>query len=189
MKEILLRYHIFYRAAVIGNWSVAALCAVLLVGVGTFEKRPVNAFIIIGALVLLSLFYTVEFIAEPLIFKHKITKEGGELLSSLKEKPAKFPTRFFFGNTAVFFANWKIKYVDCGEIIAAELLRRKICLTLRDGKILNMPFRMNENPAMLCAILRSINGDIDFIVNGKHIDKVDKTDIKLEKTEKQGDKK
>ncbi len=182
MKEILKRYHIFYRVAVIGNWSVAALCAVLLVGVGTFEKRPFNACIIVGALVLLSLFYTAEFIIEPLIFKRKITKAGGKLLDSLKEKPAKFNTHFFFGNTAVFFANRKIKYVDCGEIIAAELLRRKIRLTLSDGKILNMPFKANENPAVLCAVLRSINGEIDFVINGKHIDKVS------EKKGKQGDK-
>lgn len=182
MKEIFKQYRKIYRVAVIGNWSAAALCAAALALAGTFEKSPLNACIIVGALVLLSLFYTAEFIAEPLIFKSKITKAGGELLSSLNEKPAKFPTRFFYGNTAVFFANWKIKFVDSREILSAEMLRRKIRLTLKDGKTLNMPFKINENPAILCAILRSINGDIDFIVNGKHIDKVS------EKTGKQGEK-
>ncbi len=158
MNEILKQYRKIYRVAVIGNWSAAALCAILLAGVGTFEKRPFNACIIVGALVLLSLFYTAEFIIEPLIFKHRIAKAGGELADSLKEKPAKFTTHFFFGNTAVFFASRKIKYADCREILSAELLRRKIRLTLGDGRILNMPFKVSENPAVLCAVLRSING-------------------------------
>ncbi len=182
MKEVLNKYRKIYRVTVIGNWSVAALCAAALACMGTFEKRPFNACIIVGALTLLSLFYTVEFIAEPLIFKRKISKAGGDLMCSLKEKPASFSTRFIFGNTAVFIANWKIRYVDCGEIAAAELLQRRIRLTLKDGKILNMPFKANENPAVLCAVLRSINGEIDFVINGKHIDKVS------EKTGKQGDK-
>lgn len=182
MNEILKQYRKVYRVAVIGNWSVAALCAIALACMGTFEKRPFNACIIVGALALLSLFYTAEFIVEPLIFKHKITKAGGGVLSSLNEKPMKFPTRFFYGNTAVFFANWRIKFADCREIFSAELLRRKIRLTLGDGKILNMPFKVSENPAVICAALRAVNGEIDFIVNGKHIDKV------YEKTGKQGDK-
>ncbi len=182
MKEILNQYRKVYRVAVIGNWSVAALCAAALACMGTFEKRPFNACIIVGALALLSLFYTAEFIIEQLIFKHRIARAGGELMDSLKKKPARFTTRFFFGNTAVFFANWKIKYVDCMEINAAEMLRRKIRLTLKDGKILNMPFKANENPAMLCAVLRSLNGEIDFVINGKHIEKVS------EKNRKQGDK-
>ncbi len=185
MKEILDQYRKMYRVTIIGNWTVSAVCVLALVLVGAFTKSPFKAIVISSALVLLALFYTVEFIIEPLIFKHKVSKAGGELLNSLQEKPASFTTRFFFGKTAVFIANWKIKFVDCGEIAAAELLRRKIRLTLKNGRILNMPFRAGENPAVLCAVLRSINGDIDFIVNGKHIDKVDKAS---EKTGKQGDK-
>ncbi len=184
MKEILNYYRKIYRVTVIGNWTVSAVCVLALVLVGAFAKRPFSAVIISSALVLLALFYTAEFIIEPLIFKHKVSKAGGDLMCSLKEKPARFSTHFIFGKTVVFIANWKIRYVDCGEIAAAELLRRKIRLTLKNGKILNMP-NAGENPAILCAVLRSINGDIDFIVNGKHIDKVDKAS---EKTGKQGDK-
>ncbi len=172
MKEILDQYRKMYRVTIIGNWTVSAVCVLALVLVGAFSKSPFKAIVISSAPVLLSLFYTAEFIIEPLIFKHKVSKAGGDLLNSLKEKPARFTTRFIFGKTAVFFANWKIKFVDCGEIAAAELLRRKIRLTLKNGKILNIPFKANENPAVLCAVFRSINGDIDFIVNGKHIDKV-----------------
>lgn len=182
MKEILDQYRKMYRVTIIGNWTVSAVCVLALVLVGAFSKSPFKAIVISSALVLLSLFYTAEFIIEPLIFKYKISKADGELLNSLKEKPASFSTRFFFGKTAVFIANWKIKFVDCGEITAAELLRRKIRLTLKNGKILDMPFKANENPAILCAVLRSINGEIDFVINGKHIDKVS------EKKEKQGDK-
>ncbi len=171
MKEILNQYRKIYRVTVIGNWTVSAVCVLALVLVGAFTKSPFKAMIISSAPVLLSLFYTAEFIIEPLIFKYKVSKAGGDLMCSLKEKPATFSTHFIFGKTAVFFANWKIRYVNCGEIIAAELLRRKIRLTLKDGKILNMPFRAVENPAVLCAVLRTLNGDIDFIVNGKHIDK------------------
>jgi len=186
MNEILKQYRKVYRVAVIGNWSVTALCAAALACMGTFEKRPFNACIIVGALALLALFYTAEFVIEPLIFKRKITKAGGDLLDSLKEKPASFTTRFFFKNTAVFFANWKIKYMDCREITAAELLRRKIRLTLRDGRILNMPFKVSENPAVLCAVLRSLNGDIDFVINGKHINKA--TNKKPNKSNQSEDK-
>lgn len=171
MKEILTQYRKIYRATIIGNWTVSAVCVFLLALVGGFAKNPLRAIIISTGLTLLSLFYTAEFIIEPLIFKHRITKAGGELLSSLDEKPAKFPTRFFFGNTAVFFANWKIKYADCREILSAELIRSEIRLTLKDGKTLYMPFKAGENPAVICAVLRNLNGDIDFVIDGKHIDK------------------
>ncbi len=178
MNEILKQYRKIYRATLIANWVVCAVCVLALVLTGVFQKNPFRAVIISSALALLSLFYTVDFIVQPLIFKRKISKAGGELVSSLKEKPARFPMRFFFGNVAVFFANRKIKFADCREIVSAELLRRKIRLTLKDGKILNMPFRADENPAVLCAVLRTLNGDIDFVINGKHIDKVPKADKK-----------
>ncbi|MGN1111342.1 MAG: hypothetical protein ACI4QY_06780 [Oscillospiraceae bacterium] len=167
MNEVLKEYRRIHRITLIGNWAVTALCVPGLALVGTFSRRPFFAVMVTAALVLLSLFYTVEFIAEPLIFKRKIAKAG----LALDEKPAKFPMRFFFGNTVVFFANWKIKFADCGEIIAAEMRRSKIRLTFKDGGTLDMPFRAGENPALLCAVLRTLNGNIDFVINGKHINK------------------
>lgn len=181
MKEILKEYRKVHRITLIGNWTVTALCVLGLTLVGAFSQKPFFAGMVTAALVLLSLFYTVEFIAEPLIFKRKITRTGGAVLASLNEKPARFPTRFFFGNTAVFFANWKIKFADCREILAAEMNRRKIRLTLKDGKTLNMPFRPNENPALLCAVLRTLNGNIDFVINGKHIEKSTEANKDLKK--------
>lgn len=168
MNEVLKEYRKIYRITVIANWTVTALCVLGLTLVEAYTQRPFRAIMITAALVLLSLFYTVEFIAEPLIFKRKIAKSG----LALDEKPARFPTRFFFGNTVVFFANWKIKFANCGEIIAAEMRRSKIRLTFKDGKTLDMPFRTDDNPALLCAVLRTLNENIDFVINGKHIDKV-----------------
>lgn len=183
MNEVLKEYRKVYRITVIGNWTVTVLCVLGLTLVGTFGHRPFLAIMVAAALVLLSLFYTIEFIVEPLIFKRKIAKADGEILSSLNEKPMKLPTRFFFGNTVVFFANWKIKFADCGEIISAELKRLKIRLTLKDGKTLDMPFRVDENPAILCAVLRNLNGNIDFIINGKHIGNLNGVNKKTDKSE------
>lgn len=174
MNEILKQYRKIYRVTLIGTWTVCAVCVLALALTGVFKENPFRAVIISAALALLSVFYTVDFIVQPLIFKRRITKAGGEIKKSLKEKPARFPAHFFFGNIAVFFANRKIKYADCGEIVSAELKRSKIRLTMKDGKILNMPFKADENPAILCAVLRTLNGDIDFVINGKHIDKVTK---------------
>lgn len=179
MKEILKEYRKVHRVTLIGNWTVTALCVLGLALVGAFSRKPFFAGMVTAALVLLSLFYTVEFIAEPLIFKRKIAKAG----LALNEKPARFPTRFFFGNTAVFFANWKIKFADCREIIAAEMRRSKIRLTFKDGKTLDMPFRAGDNPALLCAVLRTLNENIDFVINGKHIDKVTEVNKELNKTD------
>lgn len=178
MNEILKQYRKTYRVTLIGTWTVCAVCAAALALTGVFKENPFRAAIIVVALSLLSAFYTADFIVQPLIFKRKISKAGGEIANSLKEKPARFPMRFFFGNVAVFFANRKIKFADCREIVSAELLRRKIRMTLKGGKVLNMPFRADENPAILCAVLRTLNGDIDFVINGKHIDKVAKADKK-----------
>lgn len=179
MNEVLKEYRRIHRITLIGNWAVTALCTLGLALVGTFSRNPFFAGTVTAALTLLSLFYTVEFIAEPLIFKRKIAKSG----LALDEKPARFPMRFFFGNTAVFFANWKIKFADCGEIISAELKRLKIRLTLKDGKTLDMPFRVDENPAILCAVLRNLNGNIDFIINGKHIGNLNGVNKKTDKSE------
>lgn len=167
MNEVLKEYRRTHRITLIGNWAVTALCALGLTLVGTFSRNPFFAGMVTAALALLSLFYTAEFIAEPLIFKRKIAKSG----LALEGKPARFPMRFFFGNTAVFFANWKIKFADCGDILTAEMKRNKIALSLKSGKTLDMPFRADENPAILCAVLRNLNGNIDFVINGKHIDK------------------
>lgn len=171
MKEILKEYRKVHRITLIGNWAVTALCALGLALAGAFSRKPFQAGMVTAALALLSLFYTADFIIEPLIFKRKIAKAGDAVLSSLNEKPAKFPARFFFGNIAVFFANRKIKFVDCGDIMTAEMNRFKLRLTLKDGKTLDMPFKADENPAVLCAVLRTLNGNIDFVINGKHIEK------------------
>lgn len=174
MNEILKQYRKIYRVTLIGTWTVCAVCVLALALTGVFRENPFRAALISAALALLSVFYTVDFIVQPLVFKRKISRAGGELEKSLKEKPARFPARFFFGNIAVFFANRKIKYADCGEIVSAELKRSKIRLAMKDGGVLNMPFKADENPAVLCAVLRTLNGDIDFVINGKHIDKVTK---------------
>ena len=179
MNEVLKEYRRIHRITLIGNWAVTALCTLGLALVGAFSRNPFFAGMVTAALIVLSLFYTVEFIAEPLIFKRKITKAG----LALNEKPARFPMRYFFGNTAVFFANWKIKLADCGEIIAAEMRRSKIRLTLKDGRTLDMPFRADENPAILCAVLRNLNENIDFIINGKHIGNLNGVNKKTDKSE------
>lgn len=188
MNEILKQYRKIYSVTLIGTWTVCAVCAIALALTGVFKDNPFRAVIISAALVLLSLFYTVDYIVQPLIFKRKISKADGELENSLKEKPARFPMRFFFGNIVVFFANRKIKFADCGKIISAELKRTKIRLTMKDGGVLNMPFKADENPAMLCAILRTLNGDIDFLINGKHIDKVTQVNKELNKKDQSEDR-
>lgn len=169
MNEILKQYRRIYRTTVIANWTVCVVCAVLFAAFGTFAKSPFKAIVISSALALLALFYTAEFIIEPLVFRKKIAKAGGEVQASLGEKPMRSRTRFFFGKTAVFFANFGIKYADCGDIVGAELKRFKIRLTMRDGRTLDMPFGADENPAVLCAALSSLNEGIDFVINGKHV--------------------
>lgn len=173
MNEILKQYRRIYRTTVIGNWTVSVVCVVLLAVVGGFSRSTFQAIVVSSALVLLSLFYTAEFIIEPPIFRRKIAKAGGEVQAAIEEKPMRSRTCFFFGKTdvkiAVFFANFRIKYVNCGDIVGAELKRFKIRLTMKDGRTLGMPFGADENPAVLCAALSSLNEGIDFVINGKHV--------------------
>lgn len=168
MKEIFSEYRRLYRVTLIGNWMVAVLTVMAFGLTETFDQKPFTAIVISTAFVLLSLFYTVEFIIQPMKFSCK-AKGSGKSEAFNNEKPAILGRRFAFDKCIVFFSNWIIQSVDFSEINAAEIKRRKLLLTLNSGKTLAMPYYPNENPAVICAVLRSKNEKIDIVINGKHI--------------------
>lgn len=173
MKDIISGYRRLYRVTLISNWAVVVLTIMGFALTGTFEKKPFTAIMISAAFVLLVLFYTVEFIIQPLKFSRK-AKVSGKSEAFNNEKPAILGKRFVFDKCIVFFNNWIIQAVDFSEITAAQLKKRKIVLTLNSGKTLAMPYYPDENPAVICAVLRSKNEKIDIVINGKHISQDEK---------------
>lgn len=168
MKDIISGYRKLYRVTLISNWTVVILTIMGFALTGTFEKKPFTAIVISTAFVLLVLFYTVEFIVQPLKFMRQ-EKHSDKPLVSEGEKLSVLGSRFISDTSVVFFSNWIIQVVDFSEITAAQLKKRKIVLTLNSGKTLAMPYYPDENPAVICAVLRSKNEKIDIVINGKHI--------------------
>lgn len=168
MKEIISGYRRFYRVTLISNWMVVALTIMGFALTGTFEKKTFTAVVISAAFVLMPLFYTVEFIMQPLKFMRQEKRSDKPLVSG-NEKLSVLGSRFISDKSVVFFSNWIIKSVDFSEITAAQLKKRKIALTLNSGKTLAMPYYPDENPAVICAVLRSKNEKIDIVINGKHL--------------------
>lgn len=177
MNFILKTFRKTHFPTIIIDWVIAVLCCVSLLVSEHFRSNsaPYNSvknIITSAGIAMIAVFYTFEFVIEPIIFKKKILNDSGEILNALNtETPSAIGGRFFYSNTAVFLANWKIYYFTYDNILAAELKRLSIELTMRDGKIIKMPFSRNENPALLCAVLRSKNESINFSVNGRHIDR------------------
>lgn len=182
MNEIKRDFFKLYRMSTILEWIWAAIvCGGLFLTARKSEFLLTIAIIVSSVVVLYAIVITVLTLSAPFRFEQQLKKlpenEQNEIQSG---KFTKIGMRRFYEHFTVFFAKRQIKLVKYSEIKSLEPKGNKLRLVLGNEKKVNLPVDPEENSAMLAAALKSKNPEIAVIINGKVVEKTDKTEEKEE---------
>lgn len=182
MSEIIHEYYKLYKFSTIFVWVWAAVISVgLYLSARGNENLRLFDMIVSGIAVIYALVITIITLTAPKAFKSRLKKlpenERGELKSKGFTKIGK---RWFYENYALFISARKIRFVKFSEIKSLEPKGGKIRLILQNGKKVFLPIEPEENSAMLAAALKAKNPEIAVIINGKVVEKTEKSEEKEE---------
>lgn len=178
MKKIISDFGKRVRPFIIRFWIGTILIFGILFISRSFseESTRVMAFIIFGVIILILLFNTVEYLFLCAArFKKKFTslpKTEQDEIAEQYEKTKPLNEKWFLEDYLLCFRNdiILIKYSDIQKV---ELWRHKLRLHLTDNTIQPLPTRIDENPAMIVALLRSKNPDISAMIDGKVVESME----------------
>ena len=175
MRSVTREFYRAHRTVPLRYLIVTAICAAAFLFTGSYTRENSRLVAIIASTVmgLLTLWSLIDVLAAPLLFKKRLGKlpenEQNELSSGL-ESASKLGQRWFSEKYLVYFAKRRICFVRYDELQSADLKGSRLFLKLADGSETPFPFKVNENPALLVAALRSKNGRMKASVNGKPVD-------------------
>ena len=187
MSEIKREFFKLYRMSTILEWVWAALVTGGLFLTARKSDFMLTIAIIASSIVVLyALVITILTLTAPFCFEQQLKKLPENDRSEIENgKFTQIGKRRFYEHFTVFFAKRQIKLVKYSEIKSLEPKGNKLRLVLGNEKTVNLPVDVEENSAMLAAALKSKNPEIAVIINGKVIEKTDKTEnlVGSEKTE------
>ena len=179
MKKIVSDWLKRVRPTIIRYWVGTLLAFGILFLSRSFseESTRVMAFIISGGTILITLFWTVEYL---ILCAARFKKRFGSLpkteqdkIAEQYEKTKPHNEKWFLEDHLLYFKDWDIMLVRYSDIQKAELCRHKLRLHLADNTIQPLPTWIDENPAMIVALLRSKNPDISAMIDGKVIESME----------------
>lgn len=174
MKRII---HDFYKAHIsmpVRYVVIFAVCvaAFFMTGIFAREKTLIPGIIVTAFLAAMLIWAVIDvFAAAPADFKNRINrlpeKSAAEVIDGYESAVPLGSRRFYKDTWLLFYAYRRIKLMRYDEIRRADLRRSGILLTLCDGKEAIMPIQSGERGEMVMAALRSKNGSIKFLLDGK----------------------
>lgn len=175
MQRIVSDYLKRVRPAVARLWAgtLSTLAILFISRSFSRESTRVPAFIIAGGIILLTLLCTVEYlILSAARFKKKfisLPETEQNKISEQYEKAKPHNKKWYLEDYLLYFRN-DIMLVKYSDIQKAELWRRKLRLHLTDNTVHFLPTWIDENPAMIVALLRVKNPDLRVIIDGNEVD-------------------
>lgn len=155
---------------------IVALCVVafLLTGIFTKDNTRVAGIVVTAFLCAILVWALVDvLIVAPRKFKAKmnsLSEEERQAVIEGYQSAAKLGKRFFFKNGWLMLYSYRrIQLMRFDEIRSAEPKGNNLFLTLADESTVLSPVEPNENDAMLLAVLRQHNPDIQILINGKPV--------------------
>lgn len=182
MNEIKREFFKLYRMSTILEWIWAALVTGGLFLTSRNNGNLLTVAIVISSVVVLyAVVITILTLTAPICFKQQLKKlPENEQIEIENGKFTQIGKRRFYENFTVFFAGRQIKLVKYSEIKSLEPKGNKLRLVLENGKTVKLPVDVEENSAMLAAALKSKNSEIAVIINGKVVERTEKTEEKEE---------
>lgn len=182
MSEISREFFKLYRMSTILECVWAAIMTIGLFLSARGNENLLTISIIISSIVVLyALVITILTLTAPSCFKQRLKKlPENEQNEFLNGKSTKIGNRRFYEHFVLFFSGRKIQFLKYSEIKSLEPKGNKLRLVLGNEKKVNLPVDPEENSAMLAAALKSKNPEIAVIINGKVVEKTDKTEEKEE---------
>lgn len=178
MEKIISDFRKRVKSAVIRFWGGTLTVLVILLLTRTFSKEStrVMAFIIAGGIILLTLFWTVEYL---ILCAARFKKRFGSLpkteqdkIAEQYEKTKPLNEKWFLDDYLLYFRN-DIMLVKYSDIQKAELWKNRLRLHLTDNTIQPLPTWIDENPAVIVALLRSKNSEISVMIDGKVVESME----------------
>lgn len=155
---------------------IVALCVVafLLTGIFAKDNTRVAGIVVTAFLCAILVWALVDvLIVAPRKFKAKmkaLSEEERQAIIEGYQSAAKLGKRFFFKNGWLMLYSYRrIQLMRFDEIRSAEPKGNNLFLTLADESTVLSPVEPNENDAMLLAVLRQHNPDIQILINGKPV--------------------
>lgn len=176
MDKIIRDYRKQIDLSVLRFWvgTLSILSILFLSRTLSKEITRVPAFIMAGGIILLTLFWTVEYlILSAARFKKKFTslpKIEQDKIAEQYEKAKPHNKKWYLEDYLLYFKDWDIMLVKYSDIQKAEFGRHKLRLHLTDNKVCILPTWIDENPAMIVALLRVKNPDLRVIIDGNEVD-------------------
>lgn len=176
MKAIIRDFLKAHIALLMRYVVVVALCVVGFGLTGIFERSNTRmAGIVVTAFlcaILVWAFVDVLLVA-PAKFKARmsgLSEEEQKLVTEGYPDAAKLGKRFFYkSGWLMLYSYRRIQLVRLGDIRSADLKGTNIFLTLSGESTVLMPIEPKENDAMLLAVLKQHNSDINFFINGRPV--------------------
>lgn len=142
---------------------------------GTYSNKTLRIpAIIVSAFLALTLLWSLfDVLSAPLRFKKRLSTlhedERREITNGL-ETAKKLGNRWFLEKHLLYFAKRRIELVRYDRIHSADMRKNKLFLKLADGGEAPFPFKADENPAVLVAVLRSKNNELAASIDGISVD-------------------